>query len=67
MREKSAGVWEVRFMSGIDPVSGKYRQLSRTVRGNKTQAQQALNKYVAEAQAGRYDGTSSTFGDLVAK
>jgi integrase len=52
-------------MSGRDPVSGKYRQLSRTVRGSKTQAQQALNKYVAEAQAGRYDGTSSTFGELV--
>ena len=52
-------------MSGIDPVTGKYRQLSKTVRGNKTQARQALNRYVAEAQAGRYDGTTSTFGELV--
>jgi integrase len=54
-------------MSGIDPVTNKYRQISKTVRGNKTQARQALNKYVAEAQEGRYDGTSSTFGQLVVK
>lgn len=67
MREKAPGVWEVRFMSGIDPVTNKYRQLSRTVRGNRTQARQALNKYLVKAQGGRYDGTSSTFGELVVK
>ena len=54
-------------MSGIDPVTNTYRQLSRTVHGNKTQARKALDKYVAEAQDGRYDGTSSTFGELVVK
>ncbi|HEV3188548.1 MAG TPA: site-specific integrase, partial [Acidimicrobiales bacterium] len=54
-------------MSGIDPVTNKYRQLSKTVHGNKTQARQALNRYVVDAQDGRYDSTSSTFGELVVK
>jgi len=54
-------------MAGRDPVTGRNRQLSKTVRGSKTQARQRLNALVAEAQAGRYDGTSSTFGDLVTK
>lgn len=67
MREISPGVWEVRFMAGRDPVTRKYRQLSRTVRGNKTQARQRLNALVAEAQSGRYDGTSSTFEQLATK
>lgn len=67
MRETSPGVWEVRFMAGHDPVTGLNRQLSKTVRGSKTQARQRLNALVAEAQAGRYDGTSSTFGELVVK
>ena len=67
MREISPGVWEVRFMAGKDPVTQKPRQLSRTVRGNKTQARQKLNALVVEAQSGRYEGTSSTFEQLATK
>ncbi len=46
-------------MAGRDPVTGRNRQLSKTVRGSKTQARQRLNALVAEAQSGRYDGTSA--------
>lgn len=67
LREKSPGVWEVRFESARDPVTGQRRQLSKRVHGNKREAQKVLNTLVAEAQAGRYDGTSSTFGELAAK
>jgi integrase len=67
LREKAPGVWEVRFEAARDPVTGQRRQLSKRVHGNKRQAQHALNALVAEAGAGRYDGTSSTFGELVAK
>jgi integrase len=67
MREKSPGVWEVRFMAGRDPVTGRSRQLSKTVHGGKTAARQALNALVAEAEAGRYNGTSSTFEQLATR
>ena len=54
-------------MAGRDPVTGRNRQLSKTVRGSKTQARQRLNALVAEAQSGRYDGTSATFEQLANK
>ena len=54
-------------MAGRDPVTGRNRQLSKTVRGSKTQARQRLNALVTEAQSGRYDGTSATFEQLANK
>jgi integrase len=63
-REKLPGVWEVRFESGRDPVTGRRRQISRTLRGSKREAQQLLSALVAEADAGRVSGTSSTFRQL---
>ncbi len=67
LREKAPGVWEVRFEAGRDPVTGRRRQLSKRVHGNKRHAQQALNVMVVEAEAGRYDGTSATFEQLANK
>ena len=67
MRERSPGVWEVRFMAGKDPVTQKPRQLSKTVRGSRTTARQALNALVAESEAGRHNGTSSTFEQLATR
>jgi integrase len=64
LRENSPGVWEVRLEAGRDPVSGKRRQVSRTLRGSKRQAQQLLNSLVADADAGRVSGTSATFKQL---
>lgn len=54
-------------MAGRDPVTGRSRQLSKTVHGGKTAARQALNALVAEAEAGRYNGTSSTFEQLATR
>jgi integrase len=64
LREKYPGIWQVRFDSGRDPVTGLRRQLSRNVRGSKRQARQALNALVAEAESGRRVGTSGTFEQL---
>ena len=64
LRENSPGVWEVRLEAGRDPVTGRRRQVSRTYRGSKRQAQQLLNALVAEADAGRVSGTSATFKQL---
>ena len=67
LREKSPGNWEVRFEAGRDPVTGRRRQLSRSVLGNKRTAQEMLNSLVAEAQSGRYDGATMTFEQLCVK
>ncbi len=67
LREKYPGIWQLRVDAGRDPVTGRRRRLSKNVRGTKRQAQQALNIMVVEADAGRYNGTSSTFEQLATK
>ena len=62
--QKTKGVWEVRFDGGRDPLTGRRRQISRSVRGSKRDAQQVMNALVAEADAGGFIGTSTTFEQL---
>lgn len=57
-------MWEVRFDGGRDPLTGRRRQISRSVRGSKRDAQQVMNALVAEADAGGFIGTSTTFEQL---
>jgi len=64
LRQRSDGVWEIRFETGRDPVTGRRRQKSRSVRGTKGEAQKILNALVVEADAGAYLGTSTTFEQL---
>ncbi len=64
MRERSPGVWEVRAEAGRDPVTGRRRQISRTVRGTKRQAQKVLNGLVAELDQGNHVGSDATFADV---
>ena len=64
LRQKTRGVWEVRFDGGRDPLTGRRRQISRSVRGSKRDAQQVMNALVAEADAGGFIGTSTTFEQL---
>ena len=67
LRQRSDGVWEIRFETGRDPVTGRRRQKSRSVRGTKAEAQKVLNALVVEADAGAYVGTSTTFEQLCAQ
>jgi integrase len=64
LRERSSGVWEVRAEAGRDPVTGKRRQVSRTVRGTKRAAQKTLNALVAELDQGNSVATDATFADV---
>jgi len=34
MRERAPGVWELIVEGGVDPVTGRHRQVSRVFRGN---------------------------------
>jgi integrase len=58
------GVWEARIDAGRDPVTQRRRQISRSVKGSKREAQKVLNEMASEADRGRFTGTSATFGEL---
>ncbi|MGB3412608.1 MAG: site-specific integrase [Microthrixaceae bacterium] len=64
LRELKPGVWEVRAEAGRDPVSGRRRQVSRTVRGTKREAQKKLNALVADLDQGNQVGSDATFADV---
>ena len=58
--ERSPGVWRLRVYIGDDPATGNPRQVSRTFRGTKKQADTALNAFVTEVVKGSAVATSST-------
>ena len=57
--------WELRVHLGTDPVTGKQRYASRTVRGGKRVAQRVLAKMVTEAERGLSVRTNATAGELI--
>lgn len=50
--EKARGVWEVQVSLGKDPITGKYRKKSRTVRGTKADARKARDQIRRELDEG---------------
>ncbi len=64
MREISPGVWELIVQSGKDPVTGKYRQVTRRFRGKLSDAKKARAELLAEVGQGRHQGTAATMDDL---
>jgi hypothetical protein len=72
MRERSPGHWELRAFIGRDPVSGKPRQATprqatRSFHGTEKAASKALTSLVAGVEAGRFNRTSATVGQLLDK
>ena len=67
MRERppGSGRWELTVGAGKDPLSGKYRSVRRTVRGNKTAAKRALAQLVDEVGRGRHGATTATMAELL--
>ncbi len=47
MRQRSEGSWELRVFVGRDPLTGRRKYLTKTVRGGKREAQRALAALVA--------------------
>ena len=64
LRPLRNGVWEARINAGRDPITGRRRQISRTIYGTKREAQKVLNEMAVEADRGELTGTSATFGEL---
>jgi integrase len=65
LRERPPGVWEIRVALGRDPLTGNYRQVSRTVHGGKRKAQEETARIVVAAADGRHRGTKATVGFLL--
>ena len=57
--------WELRVYLGTDPVTGKQRYASRTVRGGKRVAQRMLAELVTEAERDLLVRTNATAGELI--
>ena len=60
MRQRGAS-WELRVFLGRDPVTGKKRYATKTVRGGKREAQSALAAMITEAERG---SMARTVGDV---
>lgn len=63
IRETSPGTWVVQASLGRDPVSGKRRRPTRTVRGSRREAERALARIYAEA--GAVDGAAITLREYL--
>ena len=65
LRERERGVWELIVPLGRDPITGRYRRVSRTFRGTKREAQRALASVVTEVSGGRETGSDVTVAELM--
>jgi integrase len=58
--------FQVIVYTGIDPVTGRQRQISRQVKGSRKQAERVETRLKAEVLAGRHRGTAAkTLGEMV--
>ena len=64
MRQRRPGVWEVRVFLGRDPVTRKKRQVSRTVKGTKREAEKVMTGISYEVDRGKFRGTGASFAEL---
>jgi len=57
--------WELRAYVGRDPVTGRKKYLTRTFRGGKRAAEEALTKFVVEVGGGGHASQDTTVADLI--
>src|SRR5215207_9201255 len=60
-------VWELVVQGGVDPVSGRRREVSRVFRGNLRDAKKARAELLAEVGKGRHTGSSFSVDELFAE
>ncbi len=64
IRQRGKRSWEVRAFAGKDAETGKKRYVTRTVRGERREAEVALGRLLAEIEDGQYAVRAGTVGDL---
>jgi len=57
--------WELRAYAGPDPVSGRQKYVTRTFRGTKRDAEDALARFVVEVSGGGHAPHDATLDDLI--
>src|SRR6266550_3498154 len=67
MRKRGKQSWEVRAFVGKDPVTGKRQYATKTVRGERRDAEVALGRMLGEIEDGQYAVRAGTVGDLCEK
>ena len=67
MRERKPGKWELIVPVGKDPLTGKPKYRSRSVSGNRKEAERKLRELCAEVEDGRIVGGDVTFGHLLSE
>jgi integrase len=65
MRERSPGSWELTVSAGVDPTTGRYARVIRTVRGTKREARSALHQLEVEVANGRVGVEDPTVAELL--
>jgi integrase len=65
MRQRSTGSWELRVFTGSDPATGRRCYRSKTVRGNRAEAERELAAMVDIAGRGPTIGAQTTVGELL--
>jgi integrase len=64
-RKRGEGVWEVRVYIGRDAVTGKPKQVSKTIHGGSRAADAALRDLIENQAPSRVDGVGATVGQLL--
>ncbi len=54
IRKRSQGSWQISVSAGFDPLNGKRRQMWRTVRGSRKEAERELVRLLREVDAGTF-------------
>jgi integrase len=57
--------WELRAYAGVDPVTNRQKYVTRTFRGGKRDAEEALARLVTEVSGGGQAAQDATVGDLL--
>lgn len=67
LTQRSKGSWRLVVDAGTDPETGKRRQVTKTVRMTKRQAEDELAQFITEVAGGRHAAGDMTFRTLVTR
>lgn len=62
---RRGSAWELRAYAGLDPLTGRQKYVTRTFRGGKREAEDALARLVAEVSGGGHAAKDATVRDLL--
>ena len=64
IRQRGKQSWEIRAFAGKDAATGKKRYVTRTVRGDRREAEVALGRLLGEIDDGQHSVRAGTVGEL---